>query len=103
AVYEIDQAIFLPQHTVIVEGARSVADREVEAAGLDLLGRRNPPLRGHDEIAGPLATAFQHVDLRRPAAITRKHPERRPNRMANRHLGADFEIAVLLRERALRG
>ena len=59
-------------------------------------------MRGHDEVAGPLPASLHHVDLRRPAAVIGEHPERRPHPGANRYLGADFEIAVLLRKFALR-
>ena len=60
-------------------------------------------MRGLHEVAGPLPASFHDVDLRRPAAVIRQHPERRPDAGADRDLRADFEIAVLLRERGLRG
>ena len=78
AVDEIDQAVALPQHTVIVKPGRAVGQREVEATGLDAAGRRNPPMCRHHEVAGPLPAALQHVDLGRPAAVIGEHPERRP-------------------------
>ena len=59
-------------------------------------------MRGHDEVAGPLPASLHHVDLRRPATVIGEHPERRPHAGANRDLRADFEIAVFLRELALR-
>ena len=60
-------------------------------------------MRRHHEIAGLLPAAFHHVDLGRPAAVVGEHPERRPYANSDRYLCADFEIAVFLRKRALRG
>ena len=59
-------------------------------------------MRGHHHVARLLAAAFHHIDLGRPAAVVGEHPERRPYRGAGGNLGADFEVAVFLRERALR-
>ena len=59
-------------------------------------------MRRHHEVARPLPAAFHDVDLRRPAAVIGEHPERRPHADADRYLGADFEIAVLLGKPALR-
>ena len=103
AVDEIDDAVLQPQHAIVVECGRRVRHREIEAAGLDQAGRRDAPMRRHHEVAGLLPAAFQDVDFRRPAAVIGEHPERRPYADPDRDLGADFEIAVLLREQALGG
>ena len=60
-------------------------------------------MRRHHHVVRPLPAAFHDVDFGRPAAVIGKHPERRPHADADRYFGADFEIAVFLREHALRG
>src|SRR5580700_271250 len=60
-------------------------------------------MRGHHEIARPLAAALHGVDFGRPAAIIREHPERRPHTDSDRYLGADLEIPVFLRKVTLGG
>ena len=59
-------------------------------------------MRRHREVARPLPAALHDVDFRRPAAVIGEHPECRPHADADRYLGADFEVSVLLGKPALR-
>jgi hypothetical protein len=79
-VNEIDQAILLPQHTVIVEFAHRVRDREVEPAGLDLAGRVITRSPGRSPRPSSTSTSGG------------QHPECRPHGVTDRDLGADLEI-----------
>ena len=101
AVDEIGDAIRLPQHAVVVERGRGVRHPEVEPAAFHALRFRYPPMRRHREVARPLPAALHDIDFRRPAAVIGEHPERRPHADADRYLGADFEISVLLGKPAL--
>ena len=91
----------LPQHAIIVEFGRRVRHAEIEPAGFDR------PVAGIRQCVvitrspGRWPRPSMHVDLRRPAAVVGEQPERRPDAGADRDLGADLEISVLLRKRAL--
>jgi hypothetical protein len=73
---------------------RCAGKLKIETAGFDFLRCRNPPC----EVIGALPPSLHNVDLRRPAAIIGKHPERRPHADAMENLGVDFEVAIFLRK-----
>src|SRR5262249_25734412 len=101
AVDEIDDAVALPQHAIVVKAVRSIRQQKVKSAGSDPTGRRNPPMCRHHEIAGALPASLQDIDLRRPAAVVGKQPECRPDTGPDGKLGTNFEVAIFLRERTL--